>query len=99
AGLSRYSSPANISQPAQTDEFGRVTGFRLSNPVDPSCRPPLTQHTAFFPLACGMDANAFIDILPPSEKTTVFGRFTGQLNPDTQFFAEASRFHGYFSYR
>src|SRR6185312_6983400 len=45
------------------------------------------------------DATRLIDILPPSEKTTVLGRVTALLTPHVTFFSEGSLYHGAFQYR
>jgi iron complex outermembrane receptor protein len=87
-GTSGFSAPANISQ---------QPGFGLRNPG--TCSPPESFPSLSVPVQCRFDPASLSDILPPSQKTTVFARVASQLGANLQLFAEASRYHGVFSYR
>jgi iron complex outermembrane recepter protein len=75
------SFPANIDVPDQVLGPNYATG----------CAPPTS-----FPITadgfkfCAFDPVSLADILPPVERTSVFGRATFQVRPDLQLFAEAS---------
>jgi iron complex outermembrane receptor protein len=79
--------PANIAQP------GGFAGSR--NPGAPGCLPPFSIVTTNSAI-CRFDFGATINITPPSEKQTVLGRFTWQINPDHQLLAEGSWYQGKF---
>ena len=78
------SFPANIDVPRQVLGPNFATG----------CAPPVS-----FPITadgfefCAFDPASLADILPPVERTSVFGRATFQVRPDVQLFAEASYAH------
>jgi len=86
--------PANIRQ------NGGFAGLR--NPTIPvpgsappdACAPPTSFVIPNFPALCIYDATSQIDAIPEAEKTNVIARFTRQLGPDHQFFAEAAYYRG-----
>ncbi len=91
---SSQSFPANITQ-----RVPNGGGFRRPRNPGVPCVPPCSFPTEHSPDMCRFDYAAVIDIVPPSEKTTVLFRATKQLGGDHQLFLEASRYHAYFRYR
>ena len=98
--------PANISQTDPTNST--VYGFSGSrNPTIPfpggatsdSCAPPYSFPQLRQPFRCGFDFASVIDTIPESEKTSVFGRLTWQIDPSNQFFADGSYYRGTFTQR
>ena len=108
-GLDRTSFgsfPANI---AQVDPFTRETyGFAdIRNPTIPfpggatptSCARPFSFPTQDDPFHCGFDYASAIESIPESEKANVVGRFTWQIDPDHQLFADATYYRAKFTQR
>jgi len=100
------SFPANIAQMDLVT--GERYGFRgLRNPTIPfpggatptSCAPPYSFPTNGSPFLCKFDYASVFETIPPSEKANVVGRFTWQIDPDHQFFAEGSYYYGKFTQR
>jgi len=108
-GLDRTSInsfPANI---AQIDfSTGASYGFPdFQNPTIPfpagagpkSCAPPYSFPTQMSPFLCNFDYASVIETIPESEKANVIGRFTLQIDPESEFFAEATYYNGKFTQR
>ena len=85
--LSPQSLPANI-----VDDRGT-----LFNPFHAKgCTPPTTYPTTLpdFPgVICGFETEPYVDDLPRTERTTVFGRATFQPSPEHELFAEVGYSH------
>jgi len=88
--------PANI--------FSADTGLFYSPALSSGCAPPASLPTtnpfsrAREPV-CGFDAARFRDVVPPVERTAVFGRTTFEIGADHQLFAEAGYSHNEFTLR
>jgi iron complex outermembrane receptor protein len=92
------SVPANIYQPSFLGR-GRNPTIPASGATAASCLPPFSFPTQARPLQCQFDYASVIETIPEAEKTSVFGRLTGQINADHRFFAEASYYYGKFIQR
>lgn len=95
--LSSATFPANIVKPPATPS-GRST---LLNPTYPTgCAPPLSIPLPGVPgQTCFFDYVAGIDIIPPAERASVYGRATYAINPDHQLFAEGNYANNSFTFK
>ena len=91
------SVPANIFQRG----FGGVRNPTIlaSGATPASCLSPFSFPTQARPRLCSFDFASVIETIPETEKTSVIGRLTWQIDPDHQLFAEASYYRGKFIYR
>jgi iron complex outermembrane receptor protein len=103
---SGFALPANISQTIPFTDV--VYGFpERRNPTIPfpggatagSCMPPISFPTERSAFQCRFDYASVIETIPEAEKTNVIGRFTWQIDSQSQLFAEGSYYYGKFTQR
>lgn len=92
---SSNSFPANVDTPQGPRN---PTGDPNDAYRNPSCAPPLSFPTVGSPRQCRFDNAVVIDSFVPSERTSVLGAFTWQIDPDNQFFLNGNYTRNEFTY-
>jgi iron complex outermembrane recepter protein len=97
---SQNTFPANIRGFGQArDSFRNPTIPYPAGANAQSCAPPFSFPVAAAPYACWFDYASVIETIPQSERWNAIGRYSWQVNADTQFFAEGSYYRGTFIQR
>ncbi len=103
-GLDRTSTasfPANVDIPATDNTPARIrnpTGDPANGYGNPSCAPPLSFPTAASPNQCRFNGLGEYTISDPSERLNVVGALTWQIDPDNQFFLNATYVRNKFTF-
>jgi iron complex outermembrane recepter protein len=88
--------PANIFSAEANRFFSPALASGCAPPASlPTINPFGIEHEA----VCGFDAARFRDLIPPVERTALFGRTTFQIGANHQLFAEAGYSHNEFVLR